>query len=287
MIRFLRARRRQLLLALTLLLGLLIYSVFIEPARIGFTTHEIEIAGLPPRFDGFKIVQISDLHVNRWLRPDDVRALVARVNTLHPDMVVLTGDFVSRNRADCEPAGEALAGLKAKHGVYAVLGNHDYWTDAEAVTKALRSSGVDVLFDENRRITIGDESIRLVGTDDCWEGDPDYEKAFRGVSEKDTCIAIAHNPDAVMEMESEPVRFLMSGHTHGGLIRLPFIGPLLTNSHLGRRNSSGMLMMNGITAYVSRGIGSGPIAHIRFRCPPEVPVFVLTGGRGSLLHAPS
>ena len=268
-------KRRILRLVLLLFACLVTYSVFIEPAMLGFTTHEIRIKGLPREFDGFKIVQLSDLHMNRWYRPKRVCELVRKVNALRPDLVVLTGDFVSRNKADCAPAGKALGGLKTKYGVYAVLGNHDYWTDADAVTEALRSSGIDVLFDEKRRITIGKQSIWLVGTDDEWEGEPDYAKAFEGISAKDICIAIAHNPDAVLSMKGRPVSLLLAGHTHGGIINLPGSGPLLSISRLGRRCASGMFTANGVRTYVSRGLGTGAIAHIRFRCPPEVPIFIL------------
>ena len=268
-------RRKALRLILLAFLGLLVYSVLIEPAMVGFTTHEITIKGLPSEFDGLKIVQLSDLHVNRWYRPERVRALVKRVNALHPDLVVLTGDYVSRNKADCAPAGESLAGLKARHGIYAVLGNHDYWTDPDAVTDALRSSGIDVLFDEKRRITIGGKSIWIVGTDDEWEGEPDYDKAFKGVPSRDVCIAIAHNPDAVLALKRRGVDFLMAGHTHGGVINLPGNLPLFPNSRLGSRCASGMSTVNDVRIYVSRGLGTGSIAHIRFRCPPEVPIFIL------------
>lgn len=273
-------RRKALRLILLAFLGLLVYSVFIEPAMLGFTTHEIKVKGLPSEFDGFKIVQLSDLHVNRWYRPEHVRGLVRKVNALHPDLVVLTGDYVSRNKADCAPAGRSLSGLKAKYGVHAVLGNHDYWTDPDAVTEALRASGIDVLFDEKRKIVIGGQTIWLVGTDDEWEGEPDYDKAFEGLTSRDVCLAIAHNPDAVLSMKGRPVSLLLAGHTHGGIINLPGSGPLLSISRLGRRCASGMFTANGVRTYVSRGLGTGPIAHIRFRCPPEVPIFVLRCGNG-------
>lgn len=268
-------KRKFLRLILCAFVGLLVYAVFIEPAMLGYTMHQVPVKGLPKSFNGFKIVQISDIHLNMWTTPAKVREIARRVNAMQPDMVVLTGDYVSYARSNCVPSAKALSGLRARYGVYAVLGNHDYWTDAPLMTKALRDQGIPVLFDEKRTITIGKESIQLVGTDDSWEGQPDYDKAFKGVSPGDICIGIAHNPDAVLSMKGRPVALLMTGHTHGGLINLPFIGPLLSISHIGRRNSAGMFEKYGIQTYVSRGIGTGNLSHIRFRCPPEVPVFIL------------
>jgi uncharacterized protein len=268
-------RRRPFRLILAVFVVLAVYCVLIEPAMIGYTTHEIPVKGLPRSFDGFKIVQITDVHLNIWTSPARVRAIVRRVNAMHPDLVVLTGDYVSFAKSNCVPSAKALGGLRAKHGVYAVLGNHDYWTDAPLMTRALRDQGIPVLFDEQRTITIGKERIQLVGTNDVWEGHPDYKKAFKDVSSREPCICIAHNPDAVLFMKGRRVDLLLSGHTHGGLINMPFIGPLCTISHVGRKNSMGMFTMNGVRTYVSRGIGTGNFSHIRFRCPPEVPVFVL------------
>lgn len=256
------------------LLAFVGYSSLVEPRMVKVTEHEVPIQGLPWAFDGFTIVQVSDLHVGLWSKPGGVRKIVKRVNALRPDLVVLTGDYVTRSATNCEPAGKSLAGLKATHGVYAVLGNHDYWVDAEGVTKALRESGIDVLFDEKRRISVGSNHIWLVGTDDEWEGKPDYEKAFEGVSPGDICIVLAHNPDAVLSMKGRPVSLLLSGHTHGGLVHLPWVGPLLTITKLGPAYASGMHSVHGIRVYISRGVGliTPPV---RFRCPPEIPVFTL------------
>ena len=255
--------------------GLVAYSVLTQLKGLEYPRYEVPVHGLPPAFDGFTVVQLSDLHVGLWTRPRHIRQIVAQVNAMNPDLVVLTGDFVNRFERNCTPSGESLRGLKAKHGVYAVLGNHDYWVNADAMTKALREPGVDVLFDEQRKITIGKESITLVGLDDEWEGNPGYDKAFKGISADETCVVIAHNPDAVLHLKGRPVGLLMSGHTHGGIINLPLIGPIATTTKLGRKYASGMHEINGIRVYVSRGIGLVSSIPFRLRCPPEVPVFIL------------
>jgi len=263
-----------IVIILLVVFGLVAYSVLTQLRGLRYTTHEVPIRGLPPAFDGFTIVQISDTHVGIWTRPRHVRQIVARVNAMNPDLIVLTGDYVNRFERNCTRSGQSLARLKAKHGVYAVLGNHDYWVNADAVTKALRESGVDVLFDEQRKIAVGKESITLVGLDDEWEGKPDYQQAFTGLSADDTCIAIAHNPDAVLHLKGRPIELLMSGHTHGGIVALPLIGPVAANTKLGRKYVCGMHDINGIRTYISRGIGLVSIP-FRIHCPPEVPVFVL------------
>ena len=270
-----RKRSRVIIGFLVIIVGVVTYSVLTQLRGLEYTRHEVPIRGLPSAFDGFTIVQISDTHVGIWTRPRHIRQIVARVNAMNPDLIVLTGDYVNRFERLCEPSGRSLEGLKAKYGVYAVLGNHDYWVNADAMTKALRESGIDVLFDEQRKITIGKESMTLVGLDDEWEGNPDYGKSLSGISPDDTCIAIAHNPDAVLHLKGRPIGLLLSGHTHGGIINFPGIGPVSTTTRLGRKYASGMFAINGIRTYVSRGIGLVSGLPFRFRCPPEVPVFVL------------
>jgi uncharacterized protein len=271
-------RKKTVRLILAAFALLAVYCVLIEPTMIEYTTHEIPVDGLPRSFDGFKIVQIADIHLNIWTTPAKVRAIVQRVNAMHPDLVVLTGDYASSAKSDCMPCAKALGGLRAKHGVYAVLGNHDYYSDG-SMLKALRDQGFTVLSDEKREVTIGRGHLQLIGTNDAWYGHPDYKKAFMSVTSGEPCICIAHNPDAVLSLKGRPIDLLITGHTHGGLVNLPFYGPVQTIARVGRKNSVGMFTMNGIRTYVSRGIGTGKRAHIRFRCRPEVPVFILKCAR--------
>jgi len=258
------------------ILLLAVYATLIEPRMIEVTRHEIAIKDLPPEFDGFKIVQISDIHVAVWVTNEDVRGFVALANAQKPDAVVLTGDFLTRLSDDIPGIGKALGGLKTERGTYAVLGNHDYWKDADAITKALRDNGIEVLFDETRDINVGKARIRIVGTDDLWEGAPDFEKAFEGIEEHDACIVLAHNPYAVVQMNARLADLVLSGHTHGGLIVLPGYGAIMSSSRLGRKVVSGMHRVNGIPVYISRGVGTGTtLVPIRFRCRPEIAVFTL------------
>ncbi len=199
------------------------------------------------------------------------------MRSLDADLILLTGDYVNKFRGNVKPAGAALRGLRARHGVYAVLGNHDYWVHAEGMTDALRKSGIDVLFDEKRKISVEGAYIWLVGTDDVWEGNPDYDKALNGVQPEDACIVLAHNPDAVLALKGRTADLVLAGHTHGGQVNLPIVGPVYPNVRLGRRYAAGGPFVFGHTQlYVSRGLGF--LWPVRFRCTPEIPVFTLRRG---------
>lgn len=276
----LRRRLRQLrlpaLIVGPLALALVIYTMFVEPRMIEITHHDIAIRNLPSEFEGFRIVQLTDIHTGFWVTNDDVRQFVALANAEEPHIVVLTGDFLTRLSKDIPGTGKALGDLKTKHGMYAVLGNHDYWEDEDAITEALSNNGIDVLFDEAREIRVGEGRLMVVGTDDLWEGAPDFDKAFEDVEDSDACIALAHNPDAAMHMDGRLVDLALAGHTHGGLVVLPGIGALLSSSGLGRKVVSGLHEVNEVRMYISRGLGRGStVVPCRFRCRPEIAVFRL------------
>ena len=258
------------------MLVLLAYSTCVEPYTLEIVHRDVEMDGLPEEFNGFRIVQMSDLHLGVWTRLKDIRHFAALTNAHRPDVVVITGDLVSKLTSDYEGLGSALSGLKACHGTYAVLGNHDYWEDEEAIARALRENGIDVLFDESRDIRIGEARLRVVGTDDVWCGHPDYARAFDEIKEGDACIALAHNPDAALSIDGRLADLLLAGHTHGGLITIPGIGALASNCRLGRNMVSGMHEVNGVRTYISRGLGRGStLLPMRFRCRPELTVFTL------------
>lgn len=274
-----RLRLPALVLGLSIL-AFLLYCTLLEPNLIEVTHLDITIRDLPREFEGFTIVQLSDIHTGFWVTNDDVRQFVALANAEEPHIVVLTGDFLTRLSKDIPGTGEALGDLKTKHGVYAVLGNHDYWEDEDAITEALSNNGIDVLFDEAREIRVGRGRLMVVGTDDLWEGAPDFDKAFEEVKDRDACITLAHNPDAAMHMDGRLVDLALAGHTHGGLVVLPGIGALLSSSGLGRKVVSGLHEVNGVRMYISRGLGRGStVVPCRFRCRPEIAVFTLHRAR--------
>ncbi|MHB1001213.1 MAG: metallophosphoesterase [Armatimonadota bacterium] len=267
--------RRYIFSLIIFAMGFILYAVVIEPQMLRVTHQDVYIRNLPQEFDGFTIAQATDLHVAIWVKPAHIRGMVDKMINLHSDMIVLTGDYVSMSAKYAQPAADELSRLDAPYGIYAVLGNHDYWTDSERVASALKSADIDVMFNENREIRKGASGIRLLGFDDTWEGDTDYGKAFVGVPYGEILIGIAHNPDTVLSIEDKHVSLLLTGHTHGGLINLPFKGPLFAVTKLGSKYSAGMFDFGDTKLYVSRGVGLGTMSHVRFNCPPEITFFTL------------
>jgi uncharacterized protein len=252
---------------------LLVYCVLIEPRFVRITTHDVSVPNLPAAFDGFTIVQMTDTHLGTFVSPKSLRTQVDRVNALNPDLVLLTGDFVSVNKRAIPAIARVFSGLSAKHGVYAVLGNHDYWVDASAMTAALREGGIPVLFNESRKVSLGKEHVWLAGLDDLWEGSHDYDRAFDGIPPAAVCIAMAHNPDTISYVKNRSIALMVTGHTHGGLVSFPFVGPLFSVTKLSPKYSSGMFTFGNTRMFVCRGMGSG--TPFRYRCPPEIAVFTL------------
>jgi predicted MPP superfamily phosphohydrolase len=245
---------------------------------------DVPIRGLPAPLQGFTIAQLSDFHVGPYVKAEDVHRAVEMANKLCPDLIVLTGDYVSESAQHSAACAGELAALKAEHGVHAILGNHDFWTDADAVAASLRQAGLDVLRNEHRRLKVGgaDPSLRLrsgqatgsghslwlAGIEDVWSGKPDLEAALDGVPQKATTVLLVHEPDFADQITRHNVSLQLSGHSHGGQVRLPFVGaPILP--YLARRYPYGLRRVGEMWLYTNRGIGliAPPV---RFLCRPEI-----------------
>src|ERR1700690_940569 len=184
---------------------------------------------LPSAFDGLRIVQISDIHHGLFLPKEWLDEAVRQANHLNPDIIALTGDFVTYSRRNIGPAAEILGRLRARHGVYAVLGNHDFRVNADAITDALRRQRIDVL--RNRHITLGfgGESLYLAGVDDYGYG-ADVRRAMKGIPRNAATILLAHNPRVIHLASRHNVSLVLSGHTHGGQVNLPLLGTVYGRS---------------------------------------------------------
>lgn len=208
-----------------------------------------------------------------------LRKLVKDVNRVQPDLVLLPGDFVIHgvvggSFVTPEAAGAVLAGLKAPMGVYAVLGNHDWWLDAERVEKALNDHGIEVLEDISTNIESGKCRISLAGITDFWEGPHDVGKALSTTSPEDTVVAFTHNPDVFPDIPKR-VALTIAGHTHGGQVYLPGIGRPRVPSRYGERYAIGHIVEESKHLYVSSGVGTS-ILPVRFFVPPEIPIIKIT-----------
>jgi len=239
---------------------------------IEVTRHEVFIDELPEQFDGFRIAFLTDTHVASFMREGFYREVVAEVNRFDPDVLLLGGDFVTWRKDIPLLADVLLADLRARRGIFAVLGNHDYWAGADEIVQAMGSKGVRFLRNESVKLP-----LPIVGIDEIYRGNPDVEKAFAGVD--GPCIAISHHPDIIDLLAGRRIDLLLCGHTHGGQIRFPFFGAVVVPSRHEAAFASGFHRVRNVLMYVSRGIGAVP--PLRILCRPEVATFVLRRGHRS------
>ncbi len=240
---------------------------------LGITTQRIWLSDLPEGFRGFRILQLSDIHHSLFVPLDQVAAVVELSNKLKPDLVALTGDFVSYSRSSIEPVAEILGGLRARSGVVAVLGNHDFRVGADAVDRALRRQRIQVLRNRHRLLQRRGATLYLAGVDDYGYG-ADLGRAMRGIPEDAATILLAHNPRLVTAAACRGIGLMLSGHTHGGQVNLPLLGTVYGRSPEQMRFKMGWDRLGATQIYVSRGIGT-IVLPLRWRCPAEVPLLEL------------
>jgi predicted MPP superfamily phosphohydrolase len=204
-----------------------------------------------------------------------VRESVTRANDLQPDLILLTGDYVLETADSIFELAPVLAELNATHGIYAVLGNHDHWTDAGVVRQGLKESGLPVLHNEGVAVGVGTGTLYVAGIDDSWSGQPDLEAALSGLPASAPAVLLAHEPDfADKYLADGRVALQLSGHSHGGQVRLPGVGPLVL-PRFGQKYHNGLNRVQNSWVYTTRGIGViGP--PVRFNCPPEITEITLT-----------
>ena len=266
----------------------LVYATFIEPRWIDVVRLSVEMPRLAPEFDGYRVVQISDLHLGEWLTPARLGHVIESVNNEEPDLIAITGDYVTRvyddMAADLVPV---LNNLRAREGVVWVLGNHDYWggKGAGPVRYALEQCG---FIDLNNRVhTIERDTARLhiAGVDSARELMAHLDKVLDALPSDGAAILLAHEPD--FADESAPTgRFdlQLSGHSHGGQVAIPFLGPPRLPP-LGRKYPKGLYMVGTMALYTNRGIGTVGLP-VRFFARPEITVLTLKAMRRREQDAP-
>jgi uncharacterized protein len=269
-------------------------AIILEPKRPVLTSLELTLTRLPPAFDGFTIAQLGDFHYGHFsLAP--IQAAIEIVNRLHPDVIVLTGDFVTvlpfyrrfhtakwATRA-ADPCAALLTQLRSRLGSVAILGNHDVDAGAPKIIQALNSHGIPVLRNRSIPIEQAGSRIWLCGLDSAWEGDPDMDRALRGVPSEEMVVLLVHEPDFADEAAYYPVDLQLSGHSHGGQVWLPGIGapwlPLFA-----RKYPRGLHKIGPLTLYTNMGLGTIRLP-IRLNCPPEVTLFTLRSVKGEPTQA--
>jgi predicted MPP superfamily phosphohydrolase len=234
----------------------------------------IPIQNLHPDLEGFTILQMTDFHLYPMTQPNLIKRAVAMANSLEADLVALTGDYVWQRLEAIDELAPILAKLNARQGVFSTLGNHDYWLDAEVITETMEKWGLPVLVNQGLVIQQGKGTLYLGGLDDGWSGRPDLRATLDGAQPGDPVILLCHEPDLADRFSLDGrVSLQLSGHTHGGQIRIPGIGALVL-PYLGRKYDLGLYNVNNMLLYTNRGIGviSEPV---RYNCPPEITQFVL------------
>jgi len=234
----------------------------------------VPIAGLPPGLHGLTIAQLSDFHVGRHMPPDFLRLVVRQTMALHPELIALTGDFVDRNVKYARACADAVASLRAPLGVHAVLGNHDYSSRLSGLEAELEQVGLAPMHNQARRVERNGTALYVVGVDDVRRRRADLTLALEGVPPAAPKLLLVHEPDFADYVSDNHFLLQLSGHSHGGQIRVPKFGPLLLPSW-GRKYASGLHQMpNGMWVYTTRGVGVA-MPPVRINCPPEISLLTL------------
>ena len=266
-------------LLLVLVLSCLVWGFFIEPNRLVVHREAIQIDDWPKELSGLRVALIADIHSGgAFIDDKKLQKIVELTNQQNPDLIVLLGDYMSPNswhsrRVEPEVTAAAMKDLHAPLGVYAVLGNHDWWYNGGKVRRAFEANGIPILENEVAEIKWRDKSFWLVGLADSWTRPQHINETLAKVPEGATMIALTHNPDAFPHLP-QSVPLLLAAHTHGGQVNFPLIGTPIVPSRFGRKFPAGHVFENGHHMFVTTGIGTS-ILSVRFRVTPEIMILTI------------
>jgi hypothetical protein len=243
-----------------------------EPYMLAVERCTIALDRLPEQLDGLRIVQLSDIHHSPFTGSQQIERAIETANSLEPDIIALTGDYVSHEREYAAPCAELMGRLRARYGVYAVLGNHDHWTDASLITDLFRAEGIKMLVNEGLRFEANGGSFWLAGVDDTMVGQEDLPLSLAGSSDDEMKLVLAHNPVILRRAARAGVDLVLSGHTHGG--QVTWRSEKSASGRPRRRLLRGLGRQGRTQIYVTRGLGT-VVLPIRYGCPPEISLLEL------------
>ena len=258
------------------------YARHIEPRILVNEYITVRSPRIPAPLDGVRIGVLSDFHFGNGVDTARMEQAVAQLNALKPDIALLGGDYIHRWGLGAK-AAHGLRNLFAPLGVFAVLGNHDYWNGTRQLVRALDEQFAQAAFpfklmrNESHRLNINETPLHIVGVDDVTVNRHDIAKAVQGLPKNEPAVLLVHEPDIADEAAAaHPFALQVSGHSHGGQVRIPFVYPWWTPTWA-RKYISGLVTVNDMPLYVTRGIGMSWMP-MRFLCPPEVTLITLRAG---------
>ncbi|MGC2022508.1 MAG: metallophosphoesterase [Candidatus Sulfotelmatobacter sp.] len=259
-------------------------GILLAPNQPRIVRQEFRLQRWPEQLNGFTVAVLSDFHYDPYFSVHPLRAAITMVKDLHPDLIALVGDFVSvplvgdqaKGALAAEPCASLLREMTAPHGLWAVLGNHDDGTDPAHVTRALQDRNIQVLSNQSLPLEQNGARFWLAGVDDVLSGTADLSKTMHNVRAGDAVILLAHEPDFADEAAKFPIDLQLSGHSHGGQIRLPFLPPLYL-PELAKKYVWGTYRIGPLTLHTNSGLGTIGIP-MRLNCPPEITLLTLRPG---------
>lgn len=250
-----------------------------DPDQFEIVTLPLTIPGLDPAFSGYRLVQVSDIHLGNWITAERWQGIVELVNAQEPDAIALTGDFVSYVLDGVlDDLASGLSRLQARDAILAVMGNHDHWMDVGRVRQVLAASGVVELPNSVCTLRRGTAVLHIAGVDCITVKADDLSAVLSALPADGPAILLAHEPDFA-DASAATGRFALqlSGHSHGGQVVLPRVGPL--RGPLFKRYPNGRYQVGQMVQYTNRGVGTNAI-RLRYRCKPEITVITLFAADG-------
>ena len=247
-----------------------------KPNLFDLVDVDVTIKDLPFEFHNYRIVNLTDIHLGQWISPEYLSGVVDYVNSINPDMITLTGDYISYILEGYEDALlDSFKRLKAKDGKFAVLGNHDHWADAEKIREILKDSDIVDLSNDVYTLEKNGETLNISGVDSCTVGADNIDEVLEKLPDDGASILLAHEPDFA-KISSETNRFdlQMSGHSHGGQLVIPGVKTTPFRCSYSIKYPVGMYKVKNMVQYTSKGLGTNSF-WLRINCKPEITLFYL------------